>query len=331
MFHPRRSLQDLADGELSDHRRATIEQHLQHCASCADDLSRLRGHKSVLLGLQNPSPDPDFQRRLLSSGSSVARPDQRRDVTGATGIRSVTGVTGLTGIKGATPRRTRVAARRRRALLVAGGTVGVATAILTGAYIVGSGSGPVRAGAATGPTTLRAGWDAMAPGTRTALDADQVESLRAQGWSCPELMSLGFTLRSAEAMLVGGVPTLELVLDHHGDLVTVYEQRKIDGRPADAPINAATGRTVVQDGFDHVGGVEQDLWVRSGAPWLVVLDAPYLTYTVVSELPPADMPQTLQQLVTAEYAQLSPQQPQDDSVMERIVRGLSIIADPPDD
>ncbi|THJ66033.1 hypothetical protein E8P82_10395 [Arthrobacter echini] len=316
MFHPRRSLQDLVDGELSDRRRSVVEHHLQVCDTCSNDVRGLREHKGTLLGLGSPSPDPEFQRRLLSTGpgpSTGSAPDR----PGLQPDRAAT-------IASPKP------SRRLRLVAAAGGSAVLAAAVLTGAYVVGSGSDPA-AGAEAGSTTPRAGWEETFRGTPAALDADQVEVLRTQGWSCPGLTTLGLTLRSAEGLTIDGLPTLELVLEHDGDRVTVYEQRAVDGRRRTPPTNAVTGRTVAEDGFEHVGGLQQDLWVHSGEPWTVVLRSSSATYTVVSELPPADMPRTLQQLVTTEYAQLpTVAQPRNGSTIDRIMRGLSIMVHPQD-
>jgi hypothetical protein len=321
MLHPHRSLQDLVDGELSDRRRIAVELHVSRCASCAAAVARLRSLKSALLGLRNPSPDPEFQQRLLSplpdtassSGGSSAGRREARTGSSAAFVRAHHEST--------TPRR------RHRTLVLAGSSAVVATTVLVGAYVVGSEAGTIPEGA-PGSTALRAGWDSVAPRTPTYLDTAQLETLRAGGWYCPELESLGFTLHSAEGITVGGRPTLELVLENDGDTVTVYEQRKVGdaGSAGEPPLNAVTGSDVTTDGFEHVGGADRDIWVRSGRPWQVVLDSPTVTYTVVSDLPAAAMPQTLNQLVATEHAQLSlAPQGQEDSMMERIIRGLSRI------
>jgi hypothetical protein len=326
MPHPRRSLQDLVDGELSDRRRIAVERHVSRCSGCAETVTRLRGLKSALLGLSSPSPDPALQRRLLSPGfeSSLASAvtssphgHEARSGSSAAFVRA---------------HHERTSPRRPyRTLLVAGGSAVVATTVLAGAYVVGSEVSPEAAGSGTGTAALRSGWESVAPQTPTYLDTGQLETLRAGGWYCPELESLGFTLRSAEGITVGGRPTLELVLENDGATVTVYEQRKVgDVRQAGtAPVNAGTGNIVTSDGFEHIGGTDQDLWVRPGEPWQVVLDSPTVTYTVVSDLPASAMPRTLSQLVAAEHAQLAlAPQGQDDSMMERIVRGLSRITHP---
>ncbi|OUM39882.1 anti-sigma factor family protein [Arthrobacter sedimenti] len=334
MLHPHRSLQDLVDGELSDRRRIAVEQHVSRCASCAATVSRLRSLKSALLGLRNPAPDPDLQRRLLSPafGSTAGRNTGRN--TGMNTGRNTGRNEARTGSRAAFVRdhHERAVPRSRTVLTAVGASAVVATAILASAYVMGSEARSVTAeGAATGATALQARWESVASQTPTYLDTDQLETLRSGGWYCPELESLGFTLQSAEGITVAGRPTLEIVLENDGDTVTVYEQRKVgEVRDADAPpLNAVTGNIVTADGFEHIGGAERDVWVRSGEPWQVVLDSPSVTYTVVSDLPAAAMPQTLSQLVTAEHAQLalSPQG-QEDSMMERIIRGLSMITHP---
>ncbi|WP_104166012.1 anti-sigma factor [Arthrobacter sp. SX1312] len=325
MLHPHRSLQDLVDGELSDRRRIAVERHVARCPSCAAALVRIRDLKSTLLGLGRPQPHPDFQRRLLSSG-----PDGAPEPRGLPARSSTAFVRDHH--ERAEPRRL-----RPTVLAAAGGSAVVAAAILASAYVVGSEARPVAGGSMTGAAAVRSGWEAVAPRTPTFLDTDQLETLRAGGWYCPELEALGFTLQSAEGITVGGRPTLELVLENDGDTVTVYEQRKVGGagmdrRASAAPRNAVTGNSVVSDGFEHVGGAAQDVWVRAGAPWQAVLDSPSVTYTVVSDLPPASMPQTLSQLVTTEHAQLSPApQGREDSMVGRIIRGLSMITHPQDD
>jgi hypothetical protein len=318
VLHPHRELQDLADGELSDRRRVAVERHVSRCASCSASMSRLRAFKSSMLGLSNPAPDPALQHRLLSRGFGAPSSPAERTGSSASFVRD---------------HHERVSRhpRRRGVVLAAGGTAVVAGTLLAGAYVVGAGNGEVTADAATGATALRAGWESVAPRTPAYLDTDQLETLREGGWYCPELESLGFTLRSAEGITVGGRPTLELVLENDGDTVTVYEQRKVTeaSEAHTTPVNAVTGYPVTADGFELIGGTDRDVWVRSGEPWQVVLDSPSVTYTVVSTLPAASMPQTLSQLVTTEHAQLSlSPQVQDDSTMERIIRGLSMITQP---
>ncbi|WP_049829036.1 anti-sigma factor family protein [Arthrobacter sp. RIT-PI-e] len=320
MLHPYRSLQDLVDGELSDRRRIAVERHVARCASCATALGRLRGLKSSLLGLRNPDPDPALQRRLLAPGfaSTPAAP-----APGAHGPGGATAVGPHPAGKHAGPVR-----RRRTLTVAAGGTAVVAGAVLTGAYVMGAEQTPD-----PGPsniTAMRAGWDSVAPRTPASLDEEQLETLRAGGWYCPELESLGFTLRSAEGITVAGTPTLELVLEKDGDTVTVYEQRKGgEARDRGGPLSPVTGDPVSADGFEHIGGSGRDLWLREGDPWQVVLDSPSVTYTVISDLPASAMPQTMGSLVQTERAQLSfdPDE-QQDSMLERIVRGLATITTP---
>lgn len=326
MLHPHRSLQDLVDGELADGKRVSVERHVARCTPCSNTVARLRDLKSTLLGLQNPCPDPALRSKLLAADFGASTP-----VAG--GVPFHAGPRGRD--RGRAPDHAGTADSRRRTLVAAAGGLTIVTAaLLAGAYVVGSETAPVPAEAASGTSALRAGWESVAAETPTPLDTQQLDTLRAGGWYCPELESLGFTLRSAEGSTVAGRPTLELVLENGGETVTVYEQRKVDdvgpaGRPGGPPVTAVTGELVTSSGFDHIGGTDRDVWVRSGEPWQVVLDSPSVTYTVVSTLPASAMPGTLSQLVTTEHAQLAlAPQPPKDSMVERIIRGLSTMTHP---
>ncbi|WP_253904352.1 hypothetical protein [Arthrobacter sp. Br18] len=227
--------------------------------------------------------------------------------------------------------RKAVPASRWASLAAAGGTVVVAGAVLTGAYIVGAENGSTPVAGAGATSALRTGWESVAPETPAVLDAAQLDRLREGGWYCPVLEAMGFELRSAEGITVSGRPTLELVLGNGTDTITVYEQRRVDPvqEAAAPPVNALTGNPVTVDGFEHIGGTERDMWVQPGEPWQVVLDSSSVTYTVVSSMAAAAMPQTVNQLVATEHSQLVPSAPApDNSTMTRILRGLGLLADP---
>lgn len=326
MLHSQRSLQDLVDGELSDRRRIAVERHVARCASCATMLGRLRGLKSSLLGLRNPDPDPELQRRLLAPDFASTPTASPIPGVGHTHDHSRTGSNPARVPSGppATPARRH---RRRTFAAAAGGSAVLAGAVLAGAYVVGA---DAPTAGSSGTTAMRAGWDSVAPRTPASLDEEQLDTLRAGGWYCPELESLGYTLRSADGIMVAGRPTLVLVLEKDGETVTVYEQRKVsEVRDPGAPLSPVTGHSISSDGFEQIGGTDRDLWVREGDPWQVVLDSPSVTYTVVSGLPASAMPETMSQLVLTERAQLSfgPEEEQD-SMLERIIRGLETITTP---
>lgn len=294
---------------------------MARCAPCARTVARLRALKSSLLGLRNPSLDPEFQRRLLTPDHAtyVNRADHRPRAARHRPYPAPDRRPGSTRLPHALP-------------LVVAGTATAAALVLTSAYVLGAPPQPATAdGAGAGTGTVRAGWNSAVPQTPALLDEQQLDLLRAGGWHCPELASLGFVLRSAEGITVAGRPTLELVLENGSDTVTVYEQRRSGARGTAAPSNAVTGNTVTKDGFEQVGGTDRQVWVRSGDPWQVVLDSPSVTYTVVSDLPAAQMPRTLSRLVTTERAQLSFSQPEEaDSVVDRILRGLTVLTSPRD-
>ncbi|MBG6216529.1 hypothetical protein IWX75_000973 [Arthrobacter sp. CAN_A6] len=316
MRHPKRFLQDFADEELEPRKRAAVAEHLLRCSHCARLIDEHRRLRVLLARTDAPELPVDLSGRIFdrtsssSSGSSAA---------GASATELPRGA-----------RRT-VPSARRTPLVAVGGLAAASAAILAGAYVVGVEGGGVPVAGADAASALRTGWESVAPETPAVLGAVQLDRLRENGWYCPELEAMGFALRSAEGRTVGGRPTLELVLSNGTDLITVYEQRRMDsaGDPDTPPVNAVTGNPVTVDGFEHIGGTERDMWVHPGEPWQVVLDSPSVTYTVVSTMAAAAMPQTLNQLVATEHAQLAPPpHGPDNSTMTRILRGLSVLADP---
>ncbi|MHA7292789.1 hypothetical protein [Arthrobacter sp. HLT1-21] len=250
----------------------------------------------------------------------------------ATADRTPSRPADLGGVVGRQQRRhSSFASRHRTPMAVTGGLAVVALATLTGAYALGAESeSEVLAGSGRNGA-LMAGWQSVAPSTPSALNDSQLEELRGDGWYCPDLEMLGFTVVSAEAMTIAGRPALMMVLDDGADSVTIYEQRKLgDGREpvASPPINAVTGNTVVADGFERIGGMQRQVWVHPGHSWQVVLDSQSVTYTVVSSLPAAEMPQAVSQLVLAEHSRLDPTEPTAQDPVSRILRGLSKLAQP---
>lgn len=316
MRHPRKFLQDFADEELEPRKRAAVAEHLLRCSHCAaliDDHRRLR---SVLARTDAPKPPEDLPDRILGrmSGSS-----------------SVPSAAGASATELRLGTRRALPTTRRIPLMAMGGAAAAAAAILAGAYVVGAEDGSTPVAGADAASALRAGWESVAPETPAVLDAGELDLLREDGWYCPELEAMGFALRSAEGITVGGRPTLELVLDNGTDTITVYEQRRLNSaRDAGTPpVNAVTGNSVTVDGFEHIGGTERDMWVHPGEPWQVVLHSPSVTYTVVSSMAASAMPQALNQLVATEHAQLAPPpHGPDNSMMTRILRGLGVLADP---
>ncbi|MHA7153731.1 anti-sigma factor family protein [Arthrobacter sp. TMN-50] len=320
MRHPKRQLADFVDGELPSGRRRAVERHLTRCSSCWATVQANRRVRSQLQNSAVPRPDADlFDRIIATADRPHSRPadlsfinHQHRPEHRPTGFAS----------------------RHRTPMAVTGGLAVVALATLTGAYALGAESENDVLVNSGQNGSLMAGWQSVAPETPSLLDDSQLEKLRVDGWYCPDLAAMGFTVASAEAITVAGRPALKLVLDDGADTVTIYEQRKLgDGREpiTSPPINAETENTVVADGFERIGGMQRQIWVHPGHSWQVVLDSQSVTYTVISSLPAAQLPQAVNQLVLAEHSQLASTEPIADDPMSRILRGLNKLAQPASD
>lgn len=316
MRHPKRFLQDFADEELEPRKRSAVAEHVSRCSGCATVVEGHRRFRFALARSDAPEPPTDLSHRIL--GRMV-------------GHHSLAPAAGASAVERSHRTEKVAPVSRWISLAAAGGTVAVAGAVLAGAYVVGADSSSAPVAEADAASALRTGWESVAPETPADLDARQLNRLREGGWFCPELEAMGFELRSAEGITVSGRPTIELVLGNGTDTITVYEQRSVDlSRTVDTPpVNAVTGNPVTEDGFEHIGGAERDMWVQPGEPWQVVLDSSSVTYTVVSNMAASAMPQTLNQLIATEHAQLVPLTSDlDNSMMTRILRGLTVLADP---
>lgn len=321
MRHPKRQLADFVDGELLPGRRRGVERHLARCSPCRDTVQVLRRVRSQLQNSAVPRPDAGlFDRIMATADHTPSRPADLGDVVDLR-LRRERKLTGF-------------ASRHRTPMAVTGGLAVAALATLTGAYALGAES-ENDAIAGSGPTgALMAGWQSVAPSTPALLDDSQLEKLRVDGWYCPDLEVMGFSVASAEAITVDGRPALMMVLDNGTDSVTIYEQRKLgDGREpvASPPIDAVSGNTVIADGFERIGGMQREIWVHPGHSWHVVLDSQSVTYTVISSLPAAEMPHAVSQLVLGEHSRLAPTEPTARDPVSRILRGLNKLAQPAPD
>ena len=306
-------------------RRRAVESHLTRCASCRDTVREHRGVRNRLQSSEIPRPDAELFDRIMATAQrhpEARMGDQPHDLGhGAAGYQE----------HGHPRRMAGFAARHRTPMAVTGGLAVVALATLTGAYALGVESEDEVLADTGRNGTLMAGWQSVAPDTPSLLDSSQLEELRGEGWYCPDLEMMGFTVAGAEAITVADRPALMMVLNDGTDSVTIYEQRKLgDGREpiASPPINAVTGNSVVDDGFERIGGMQRQIWVHPGHSWQVVLDSQSVTYTVVSSLPAAEMPQAVSQLVLAEHALLAPTEPTPHDPLSRILRGLNKLAQP---
>jgi hypothetical protein len=218
--------------------------------------------------------------------------------------------------------------RNRTLIAVGSGLAVAAVATLTAAYALGSEVDSDLV-ATAGSASVTESFHSVAPGAPASLSSSQIEQLRDDGWFCPELQTLGFQLERAEALEIDGRPTLQLDLSDGSHSLTIYEQRGGATEANSVPINASTGNTVQEDGFEEIGGTEQTVWLHPGRAWELVIDSGTATYTVVSTLPVADMPKAVSQLMFNEQSQLAYSRPDAPSdPLSRVLRGLAKLAQP---
>ena len=207
-------------------------EHLQGCADCAAAVKRERQYIERLREANVPPASDDLTARLLSRTQLLA----------------------------ATPEPVQSQYPGVRALaLTAGGTAAAAGILAVSAFALAGDTLPA-AGAAMNGSLMQ--HTAQLPADGRALTAPQLSALRAEGWVCPGFESLGFQIRSANAVTLNGMPAVELRLSDGQHYATVVEQH-----PAQAA--AATGK----------------LEVRSLAPWTASYATAAGTFTVESDLP----------------------------------------------
>ena len=363
MLHPDKELAEYLDGELSDDRRPALERHLKRCKRCRRSVDEYRYIQERLRSLDVPPPGEDLTARIMrcsqsdgptaevkptgrgasgsnpaEAGSLIERPDAPGDRPEAV-IPEADFRPAAASSPAADPAADPAPDDKRpaRVAVVVGGVLaGCAVVALSAAYVLGGEAQTAVSGSAAGITwaPLSANAAAVRP---VALDSSGLEALRRSGWTCPLLLGLGYRLKSAEQLLVGGQPAVRLDLTDDNHRVTITEQRHTaasgegsDSAHATPPLNAATGHPVTMDGFQEVAGLDRAVWVRGGEEWTVVLDSEDVTYTLRSDLPLAEMPDTVSQVVLMENSRLElpPPAPPDDP-LSRIIRGLGMMVSPP--
>lgn len=321
MRHPTRFLIDYVAGELSQARQCAVEKHLLRCGQCHEVVQQEQAIRRRLRSTSTPGPSEELFERILRR--SAAQPDDSREPD-PTGF----GPTHLT-LADRQPVGEPFMHRNRAVIAVGSGLAVAAVATLTAAYALGSEVNSGDLSAAGGSASVTESFQTVAAAAPATLTSTQIDQLRDDGWFCPELQTLGFELVRAEALEIEGRPTLQLELSDGNHSLTIYEQRGEAAGMEAAPVNATTGNTVQEDGFEEIGGTEQTVWLHPGRAWQLVIDSGSATYTVVSTLPVADMPRAVSQLMFNEHSQLAYSRPDAPSdPLSRILRGLGKLAQP---
>lgn len=210
----------------------------------------------------------------------------------------------------------RIAAVAAGGLAVSAGVLAVAAYAVAGdpspdAVMAGQRDAGSMVGAAVEGTSARHAAATIMPtfsaGTTVTLSAEQLEGLRGEGWACPELVDLGFSLVSAHASLHEGHPSVELRLRNGQFNATVIEEH-LDNSPA---------------------GSDAELSVTQGTPWGAVYRTSAAVLSYSSDLPAGQADDAVPELVRAGDS-LHPEHPapSPESWLERLVRGLRTLARP---
>ncbi|MEC5179039.1 anti-sigma factor [Arthrobacter sp. CG_A4] len=266
-------------------RHKPQHRHLEFCTECLLQQRRERQYLERLRGAGIPSASHDLTARLLARTEKLASEQPAA---------------------AAPPRRPGPQRGRRLAALVAGSAAAAATLMAGSAYLLGGDAPPLAAGVTSSAflqkdlpsgegTSAGAGAGAASrlsvagePGITPAgaLTPAQLNRLRSQGWTCPDLGELGYHLVWARGGVVAGGEVLELRLTDGQHFATVMEQH---GGPdvlplpsGTRPVNVLTGRPAPADGFTSV---HDGLWVNPAAPFRAILQTSAATFTYISDQP----------------------------------------------
>ncbi len=123
---------------------------------------------------------------------------------------------------------------------------------------------------------------AFQAGSKVSLSTAQLESLRGDGWACPELSGMGFHVVSAQATMHNGNPAVEIRLESNGHYATIVEEHL----PAD---RSGTGRST-----------SAQLSVTQGTPpWKAVYTMPAAVISYASDLPADSADDAVPEIVRA--------------------------------
>jgi hypothetical protein len=276
-------------GFLPRGKRGRSTKHIESCPECASLLWRERQYLERMRRAAIPAASDDLTARLLARTQQLAM---------APAAPACTSVPAAPAVKAVG--------------LAAGGAMAAAGVVACAAYFLAGDPRPTAAGVSAPSFQQQAATfgaqsldgvlppgGASSPGSVSAagmLTSAELDGLRAQGWSCPELRNLGFQMLWARREAVSGQGVLELRLTDGKHFASVLEQhpqvRQAGGSPAAAvssPTNILTGRPAAEDGFVPVpdGGAPAggELWINASAPWKAIYQTSDVTFTYISDLP----------------------------------------------
>ena len=305
---PRRPLRPgaLSRRKLAALRHTRNPEHLQHCAECQVALRRERQYLERLRGAAVPEASQDLAARLIQHterlakepgelGSTLQYPSLQRPYSRFRGLR-------VAGVAAAT-------------LAVSAG------ALAASAYVIAGDAEPQAVSEASDAGMLSGAWTgipaevmvgpAFRAGSTVTLNPGQLESLREEGWACPELSGLGFHVVSAQATRHNGNPAVEITLENNGHYATIVEEHL----PAHG-----TGRG---------RSTSAQLSVTQGTPWKAVYTMPAAVISYASDLPADTADDAVPEIVRAGDSMSAASAPEDrEAWYKRVLRGLQTLLRP---
>lgn len=294
---PRRTLASLR------HTRST--EHLQHCAECRMALRRERQYIERLRGAAVPEASQDLAARLIQhterlandpgpAGSTPHFPPLRNSYRRFPGLR-------MAGIAAGT-------------LMVSAGALAVSAYVIAGdaepQVLAGTSSASGFAGAWTGSPADAMVGPAFRAGSTVSLSPDQLDSLRAEGWACPELSAMGFHVVSAQATKHNGNPAVEIRLENNGHFATIVEEH--------LPANREPGQST-----------SAQLSLTQGTPWKAVYTMPAAVISYASDLPADTADDAVPEIVRAgESMSMAPAPEDQEPWYKRVLRGVQTLLRP---
>jgi hypothetical protein len=300
---PRRSLRPgaLSRRKLAALRHTRSPEHLEDCPDCRSALRRERQYLERLRAAAVPEASQDLAARLIQHTERLANEPAPMYSTPQYPNRRLRGL-GIAGIAAGT-------------LAVSAGALALSAYVIAGderpqALAGTSDVGPL-AGAWTGNPAEAMVGPAFRAGSTVSLSAAQLESLREDGWACPELSGMGFHVVSAQATMHNGNPAVEIRLESNGHYATIVEEHL----PAD---RSGTGRST-----------SAQLSVTQGTPWKAVYTMPAAVISYASDLPADSADDAVPEIVRAgESMALMSANEDPEAWYQRLLRGLQTLLRP---
>ncbi|MCP1414802.1 hypothetical protein [Paenarthrobacter sp. A20] len=287
--------------KLAALRHTRSPEHVQECVACSTALRRERQYLERLQSASVPEASQDLAARLIQHTERLANePDYLIPAQAS---------------RGGLRRGLRIAGVAAGTLAVSAGALAVSAYVVAGdneaQVLAGTSEVGALAGAWTGTPAETTLGPAFRAGSTISLSDAQLDSLREDGWACPELSAMGFHIVSAQATERNGHPVVELRLESNGHYATIVEEHLPAGQPG-------TGRST-----------SAQLSVTQGSPWKAVYTMPAAVISYASDLPADTADDAVPEIVRAgESMAVLPSNEGSEAWHARLLRGLQTLLRP---